>query len=166
MASLQLHWAPPGRGWPLGQKGMVAFRSLLRDTFAFYKPTFTWLECVNRCSVLSCFVDNFGDLAVLSFTRENVLPQMQLWRTMMVQAELCDSWLNFDSVTGWIWNIWGGSWILGTIELDMWHEVKIYSCDCPLWLASTRKKHNFMLEPKTKTWTVKADFIQNIFPLI
>lgn len=62
--------------------------SLPHDTLLFGKPTFTFAEFFNSYSVHVCFMDIFGGLVIFGFPVENILSQIQLWKTMMAQAKL------------------------------------------------------------------------------
>lgn len=92
---------------------------------------------------------------LFSFTIENISPQIQVWKTTMARTELCSAWLSFDLIIECTWNIQSDSWILSrnTARCLTW-RVMIHPRGCPLSLSYMSTRHNFMLEPKTKTLTV------------
>ena len=131
------------------------------QTYFYFCTTFPLLFCT------SIFYRHlWRQTWLFHFTTENISPRIQVWRTMMAGAELCDAQLSFDLIIECIWNIWSDSWIVSRDRAGCLTQ----SYDLSPWLPSLaflhEEKAQLYARTKDKSINCWADFIQNISPLI
>ena len=148
----------PGRLQPMGSQRVRPNWSdwAQHHALTFGKPTFTFPEFSSVVMYL-CTYGHLWRPDYFRFPVENILSQIQLWRTMRAQAKLQNIWLNLDSITGWIWNMQVNSGILNHDRPGcLTQRVIIYPCSFrPLFpVGAGVGKQKCLLEPKTKTWPV------------